>query len=126
MKTLTHRRFTLLLACTLVLLATACGDGDREEPFEPGPLGAVEVGPGEAIQIRTLLTHSVRQEIGLPLRNSAELAVSDYGPIHGRAVRLGDPVDSLCSPEGGEPAPSRSPARKTSSGSSEPPARRRP
>ena len=102
MQTLTARYFTLLLACTLALLLAACGSDDDPREFDAGMLGAVEIAPGEAIQIRTLLTHSVAEELGLPLRRSAELAASDYGAIHGRAVELGDPLDSMCSAQGGK------------------------
>ena len=35
------------------------------------------------------------------MRNSVELAVRDFGDIHGRAVELGESMDSMCSPDGG-------------------------
>ena len=69
--------------------------------FEPGPLGAVEVGEGEALQIRSLLAHTVAPSLGAPSRQSIELAVADFGPVHGRQVELGEAVDAACSPEGG-------------------------
>ena len=73
-----------------------------EKPgFEAGPLGAVEVGEGEAVQIRSLLAHTVAASLGVPSRQSIELAVSDFGPVHGRGVELGEAVDATCSPEGG-------------------------
>ena len=69
--------------------------------FEPGPLGAVEVEEGEAVQIRSLLAHTVAPSLGVPSRQSIELAVADFGPVHGREAELGEPVDGMCSPEGG-------------------------
>ena len=69
--------------------------------FDAGPLGAVEVGDGEALRIRSLLAHTVAPSLGVPSRQSIELAVADFGPVHGREVELGEPVDGMCSPEGG-------------------------
>ena len=104
MQTLTSRSFTVLFACSLALLFSACGSDDDPREFDAGALGAVEIAPGEAIQLRTLITHGVETELGLPMRRSAEIAVSDYGSIHGRAVELGDPLDSMCSAQGGKTA----------------------
>ena len=36
-----------------------------------------------------------------PVRRGVELAVRDLGAVRGRSVDLGDPLDSMCSPEGG-------------------------
>ena len=101
MQILNTRCFAALFVCSLALLLAACG-GDDPQEFDAGMLGAVEIAPGDAIQIRTLLTHSVEAEISLPMRRSAELAISDYGTIHGHAIELGDSLDSRCSPEGGK------------------------
>ena len=75
--------------------------------FEAGPLGAVEIAAGEAVQIRSLLAHTLlgrpqRQASGL--RGSLELAVEDFGGIHGREVDLGESLDAMCSGEGGRAA----------------------
>ena len=77
--------------------------GGDDEPlgFEAGPLGAVDVGAGEAVQIRSLLSITGAASLGGALHNSVELAVRDFGDIHGRAVELGESMDSMCSPEGG-------------------------
>ena len=61
----------------------------------------VEIDEGAAIQIRSLLTHSIEGWLGGPPRNAIELAVQDFGMIHGHAVELGDPIDAGCGPEGG-------------------------
>ena len=85
----------------LAVLAMGCGGDDDPVGPEPGPLGAVEIGAGEAVQIRSLLSMTVVPSLGAALRHGSELAVADYGRIHGHAVDLGEAVDAMCSPEGG-------------------------
>ena len=70
--------------------------------LRPDPLGAVEIGAGEAIQIRSMLSHTGAPEFGLPLRYAIELAVQDTGDLHRRKVELGEPIDSMCSGAGGK------------------------
>ena len=100
--TITYRRLLRSLrqfALLLVLLpaAVSCvGQG-----FEAGPLGAVAVPPGEAIQIRSLQALSVLGEIGGPNQRAVGLALADYGPIKGRDVSMGAGLDSLCAEAGG-------------------------
>ncbi len=113
----------------LVLLAAACGgepDAGPDAPattrapepvatsgseeasgqvtgFVAGALGAVEVGSGEEIQIRSL--NAISGDVaflGVPGQRGAELAIAHYGPVAGRAVTLGTPLDDLCSPDGGQ------------------------
>ena len=84
--------------------------GNAEEPGDSvagGPLGVVEISPGGAVQIRTLLAHNVVQSVAVWMRNSVEVAVRDFGSIHGREVVLGEPIDSMCSPEGGRASAER-------------------
>jgi len=69
--------------------------------FQPGPLGAVTVGPGEAVQIRTLLSIRVAPTLGAVARRGTEFAVEDVGTVNGRQIELGNPVDTSCSPVGG-------------------------
>ena len=122
------RMLSWSLLC-LVLLAAACGsepDADPEAPattrapepvatseetsgqvteFVAGPLGAAEVAPGEEIQIRSL--NSITGDVaflGTPNQRGVELAIADYGPVAGREVSLGTPLDDLCSPDGGQAA----------------------
>ena len=85
----------------LVGMLAACGGDDERQGFEAGPLGAVEVGAGEAVQIRSLLAHIAVPSIAEWSRYSIELAVEDFGSIHGHNVELGEPIDTMCSPEGG-------------------------
>ncbi len=65
------------------------------------PRGVVTIGEGEAVHIRSLLTHAIEGWLGDPSRNAVELAVQDYGMIHGHEVELGEPIDGMCGPEGG-------------------------
>jgi len=72
---------------------------------EPGPLGAVEIAPGEDIQIRSLQAISGDVAfLGVPNQRATEIAIADFGPIKGRNVNLGTPLDDLCSAEGGQAA----------------------
>ena len=76
-----------------------------EQKPEPGPLGAVEIAPGEDIQIRSL--EAISGEVaflGVPNQRGTELAVRDYGDIKGHSVSIGTPLDDLCSAEGGQAA----------------------
>jgi branched-chain amino acid transport system substrate-binding protein len=56
---------------------------------------------GEAVQIRSLLSHTVVPGLAEGSRYAAELAVQDFGMIHGHAVELGESIDTGCGPEGG-------------------------
>lgn len=86
----------------LVALAAGCGE---DEPLgsEAGPLGAVEVDTGAAVQVRLMLPLALTglQNVSESIQKAIELAIEDYGPIHGRAVSLGQPIDTMCSSDGG-------------------------
>ena len=126
-----HRKhFVRWLAVLLAfgLVAAACGD-DEEAVDEPsvtdeapttdepttepdemmhlgdGSLGVVTVEAGDAIQIRSLeaITGDVAF-FGLPIDRATQIAVDDYGPIHGFDVDLGTSLDDLCSNDGGQAA----------------------
>ena len=94
-----------------VLAAAACGGGaDTAHAPEPdhlggGSLGTVEVPPGEAVQIRSLntITGDVAY-LGIPNQRGVELAVADFGPVHGFDVDLGTRYDDLCSSDGAQAA----------------------
>ena len=104
MQTFPVRALAALFACTLALLAAACGSDDDPQDFEAGILGAVEIGAGEAIQIRTMLSHTGAPEWATTPRNAIELAVRDTGDVLGRSVELGEPIDSTCLGPGGKAA----------------------
>ena len=77
-------RFVAALGA-LALVVAACGDGGSD--FEAGELGAVEVGPGEAIQIRSLqVITGPDATLGIPEERAIRLAVEDYGQILGHDV----------------------------------------
>ena len=61
----------------------------------------VEIDEAEAVQIRSLLSHTVVPGLAEGSRYAAELAVQDFGMIHGHAVELGESIDTGCGPEGG-------------------------
>ena len=101
MLTTTRRFCVVLLAGLLATLMAACGGDDEPQGFEAGPLGAVEVSAGEAVHIRSLLSHSVAPGLAEGSRYGIELAVRDFGDNHGHDVVLGEPIDSMCGAEGG-------------------------
>ena len=73
--------------------------------FEPGPLGAVEVAPGEDIQIRSLqVITGDNASLGVPNQRGTELAIEDFGAIKGHNVNMGTGLDDLCSADGGQAA----------------------
>ena len=93
------------------LLAAACGgDGDEiqtsaDDQRGDGSLGVVEVADGDAIQIRSLnaITGDVAW-LGIANQRGVELAIADFGPIHGFDVELGAGLDEFCSSDGGQAA----------------------
>lgn len=78
------------------------GDGDS---LGDGSLGTITVEAGSAVQIRSLnaITGDVAF-LGIPNQNGVELAVADFGQIHGFDVTSGEGLDDLCSAEGGQAA----------------------
>jgi len=95
----------------VALLAAACGgDGDTtptaaEDDLAGNSLGVVEVAEGDAIQIRSL--NSITGDVawlGLANQRGVDLAIADFGPIHGFYVELGPGLDEFCSSDGGQAA----------------------
>ena len=84
----------------LVLGSVSCSGAD----FEAGPLGAVEVAPGEAIQIRSMQVLTGFGDLGATSQRGVAMALADYGPIKGHDVSMGTGLDSLCTEEGGRAA----------------------
>ena len=87
-------RLGLALAC-MVFATAAFSDG-----FKSGPLGAVEIKPGQPIEIRTLLSDTVVPNVSTLIRTAIEIAIKDFGSIHGRQVFI-ETLDEMCSGEGG-------------------------
>ena len=86
-----------------VLATLGCGSttGPDAPGFTPGPLGPVTLEAGEAVRIRMLFSVTVAPSLGAVARQGAEFAAEDMGPVRGRRVDLGGPIDTSCSPEGG-------------------------
>ena len=61
----------------------------------------VTLAPDEAVRIRMLVSVTVAPSLGAVTRHGAEFAAEDMGPVRGRQVEAGGPVDTSCSPEGG-------------------------
>ena len=70
------------LALIAVLAMPGC-DSMTESEFEPGPLGAVTLEQGEAVQIRLLASVTVAPSLGAVSRQGAEFAAEDLGPSMG-------------------------------------------
>ncbi|MDE0607071.1 MAG: branched-chain amino acid ABC transporter substrate-binding protein [Acidimicrobiaceae bacterium] len=95
----------IMLAAALMAL-NACGDDDDDSPAGDGDsLGTVTVAQGEAIQIRSLnsITGDVAY-LGIPSQRAVELAIADFGPVHGFNVDVGAGLDEFCSSDGGQAA----------------------
>lgn len=93
-----------LLAVCLLALASACGDSD--DPDDPvlgdGSLGVVTVDRGDSVQIRSISAFDLADSGALDYVNAVEIAIEDYGPIHGEfTVELGDAVNDPCSADDG-------------------------
>ena len=101
MKSALKRFYVLLLIGLLMGLVSGCSEEEESEPPGFGGLGGVEVAEGEAVQIRSLLSHTGWKEVADPARNAIEIAVQDFGDIHGHEINLGSQINSMCSPEGG-------------------------
>ena len=82
----------------MVLAIAACSIG-----LAAGPLGAVEIKRGAPIEIRALLSESVVPSVSPLIGTAMELAIRDYGPIHGHHVSV-QTLDERCSGPGGRAA----------------------
>ena len=79
------------LAALTVAAAAACGGG------EDAP-DVVVIEPDEPVRIRAMLSGTGASSLGV------EMAVADFGLVHGHEVELGPLLDSMCSREGGRDA----------------------
>ena len=79
----------------MVFATAALSDG-----FKPGPLGAVEIERGQPVEIHLLLSDTVVPSVSSVIRTAIEMAIKDFGSIHGRQVFI-EAHDELCSGEGG-------------------------
>ena len=98
----------------MVLAITASSTG-----FAAGPLGAVEIKRGAPIEIRALLSESAVPSVSPLIGTAMELAIKDYGPIHGHHVSV-QTLDERCSAQAGARRPRPSLPTQRSSASSGP------
>ena len=83
------------------LWASACGDSDNTA-LGDGSLGIVTVEEGDAVQIRSISEFDLPDNGALDYVNVVEIAIEDYGPIHGEfTVELGDGINDPCSADAG-------------------------
>ncbi len=101
------RIFRYAILAIALAAFSACGDDSTGDSPTSGDdsLGTVIVSPDDAIQIRSLnsITGDVAY-LGIPNQRGVELAIADFGPIHGFDVNLGAGLDEFCSSDGGEAA----------------------
>ena len=96
-----HMRVSLSTAVLIAMVATpGCTETTTPPPVEPGS-EAIVLDADDAIRIRMLLSVTVAPSLGAVTWQAAGFAAEDMGPILGREVELGDPVDTSCSPAGG-------------------------
>ena len=96
-----HMRISPSTAVLIAILAASgCTETTTPPPVEPGSQ-AVVLDADDAIRIRMLLSVTVAPSLGAVSWQAAGFAAEDMGPILGREVELGDPVDTSCSPAGG-------------------------
>ena len=99
LSTIKMRRLSLIrqgVALAFIVFATAVFSGD----FKSGPLGAVEIKHGQPIEIRVILSDTVVPSVSPAIQTAIEIAVKDFGSIHGRQVFI-ETLDEMCSGEGG-------------------------
>ncbi len=88
-----QRLLYLTLLTIIGLTSVACGDRDSSD--------TLVIGPDEPVRIRTLLSHGEAWSSGDAARIGVEMAIHDFHRVHGHEIKLGPPLDSMCSPEGG-------------------------
>jgi branched-chain amino acid transport system substrate-binding protein len=106
---------SVALVAALALIAGACADDDDDDggaaeggEFEPGDLGAVEIGPDDPIEIASLQTISGdTASLGEDQVRGIEIAIEDRGgELLGHEIELTS-EDEGCSAEGGQTAAQR-------------------
>ena len=99
-----QRSVVVSILLAVCLLASACSDADGPA-LGDGSLGVVTIRPGDAVQIRSLSSFDIPGSGPRDYINAVELAIEDYGPIHGGfAVELGVPINDECTAEDGPQA----------------------
>lgn len=100
------RWFSLALAAAV--LAAACSSGGDGVGDDAGPTGSpdqVRVASDEAVQIRSISALGGSADTESPVYLAVQMAVSDYGPLHGSfPVEVSEGLDGECSEAGGRRA----------------------
>ena len=107
--TIRTTRCASVLVGVLALLAAACAPADETaEEFEPGPLGAVTVGPDEPIKIASIQAVSGdTASLGIDQVRAIEIAMADMGgELLGHPIELVE-LDDGCAAEQGTTAAQR-------------------
>src|ERR671918_385971 len=107
--TIRTTRCASVLVGVLALLAAACAPADETaEEFEPGPLGAVTVGPDEPIKIASIqAVTGDTASLGIDQVRAIEIAMADMGgELLGHPIELVD-LDDGCAAEQGTTAAQR-------------------
>ncbi len=95
MKRTSRRLLAALFVTLLAAIVAGCGGSS------PNTAIVVEVPEGDAVQIRAMLSFTGASGLAGPLNNAIELAVQDFHRVHGYEIELGEPLDSMCSADGG-------------------------
>ncbi|MCW5876163.1 MAG: branched-chain amino acid ABC transporter substrate-binding protein [Anaerolineales bacterium] len=94
----------VLVACGAPSSPTTPGEAPSAEAGCSDAIGCVEVGPGESLEIAYALTVSgATAFLGEDSRGAIEIAVAEWGEIHGHAIALSG-EDTGCNIEGGQAA----------------------
>ena len=99
-----RKRIVFSVAALIAVLATpGCKESPTTPPeFEPGAAGCSHFGGRRGRADTHAAFGHGRAVAGGPCPGTGPSSPSeDMGPVHGRQVDLGDPVDTSCSPEGG-------------------------
>ena len=96
-------RVPVLAFMVLAIFACGSGSGFKPESLDPESLDVVEIGSGQPIEVRALLSALVVPDVSSPIQTAIEIAIEDFGPIHGHQVSV-EILDEMCSGEGGRAA----------------------
>jgi branched-chain amino acid transport system substrate-binding protein len=95
-------RHLIVLTVILAFFVAACGEDGGGDEIEDD-LGVWTIEAGQQIQIRALQSQTGDAgPLGIDQIRGIELAIADFGEIHGFTVALGTAEDDLCSAEGGQ------------------------
>ena len=96
------------LAAAAAMLAAGCssaGEGAADEAGSTGSPGQVRVASDQAVQIRSISALGGGAADQSPIYLAVQMAVSDFGPLHGSfPVEVGEGLDGECSEAGGRRA----------------------